>query len=58
MGSSSLGVTDSYFNQLLEAEPICESAAPVLGEWLDMQSHIAACHMQVPGSGHSKAVEV
>ena len=39
------------------AEQICESASPVLGEWLDMQSHVAACHMQVPRSGHSKAAQ-
>jgi peptide/nickel transport system ATP-binding protein len=37
------------------AEPVCESTAPPLGEWLGMNSHIAACHMQVPGSGHSKS---
>jgi peptide/nickel transport system ATP-binding protein len=39
------------------AEPVCESTAPVLDEWLDMQSHIAACHMHVPNSGHSRAVQ-
>jgi peptide/nickel transport system ATP-binding protein len=39
------------------AEPVCESTAPMLGEWLDMQSHVAACHMQDPNSGHSKAGE-
>jgi peptide/nickel transport system ATP-binding protein len=37
------------------AEPVCEHVAPVLGEWLDAQSHVASCHMQNPGSGHSKA---
>src|SRR5580700_10660104 len=37
------------------AEPVCEHTAPPLGEWLGMNSHIAACHMQVPGSGHSKS---
>jgi peptide/nickel transport system ATP-binding protein len=37
------------------AETVCETAAPVLGEWLDVQSHVAACHMQDPSSGHSKA---
>src|ERR1700722_11285769 len=37
------------------AEPVCEAASPLLGEWLDMQSHVAACHMQDPASGHSKA---
>jgi hypothetical protein len=34
---------------------VCETAAPVLGEWLDVQSHVAACHMQDASSGHSKA---
>jgi peptide/nickel transport system ATP-binding protein len=37
------------------AEPVCETAAPFLGEWLGMQSHVAACHMNDPASGHSKA---
>jgi peptide/nickel transport system ATP-binding protein len=37
------------------AEPVCESSAPPLGEWLGINSHIAACHMQDPGSGHSRA---
>jgi peptide/nickel transport system ATP-binding protein len=36
-------------------EAVCETAAPVLGEWLDVQSHVAACHMQDASSGHSKA---
>jgi peptide/nickel transport system ATP-binding protein len=39
------------------AEPVCESTAPLLGEWLDARSHVASCHMQNPGSGHSKAAE-
>jgi peptide/nickel transport system ATP-binding protein len=39
------------------AEPVCEARSPVLGEWLGMQSHVAACHMHEPGSGHSKAVQ-
>jgi peptide/nickel transport system ATP-binding protein len=37
------------------AEAICESRAPVLGDWLDRGSHVAACHMHEPGSGHSRA---
>jgi peptide/nickel transport system ATP-binding protein len=37
------------------AEPVCEASSPALGKWLDMQSHIAACHIQDPASGHSKA---
>jgi peptide/nickel transport system ATP-binding protein len=37
------------------AEPVCEHTAPPLAEWLGMNSHIAACHMQDPGSGHSRA---
>jgi peptide/nickel transport system ATP-binding protein len=37
------------------AEPVCEGASPELSEWLGMQSHVAACYMQDPDSGHSKA---
>jgi peptide/nickel transport system ATP-binding protein len=37
------------------AEAICENASPVLGEWLGIESHIAACHMQDRSSGHSLA---
>ena len=37
------------------AEPVCEAVSPDLGEWLGLESHVAACHMQVPGSGHSRA---
>jgi peptide/nickel transport system ATP-binding protein len=37
------------------AEPVCESAAPALTEWLDQASHVAACHMNDPASGHSQA---
>jgi peptide/nickel transport system ATP-binding protein len=35
------------------AEGVCEAAAPALGEWLGVQSHIAACHIQDRASGHS-----
>jgi peptide/nickel transport system ATP-binding protein len=38
------------------AEPVCEARPPVLGAWLDRGSHVAACHIHEPGSGHSKAV--
>jgi peptide/nickel transport system ATP-binding protein len=37
------------------AEAVCETASPELGEWRDVESHVASCHMQNPGSGHSKA---
>jgi peptide/nickel transport system ATP-binding protein len=37
------------------AEPVCEASSPALGIGLDMQSHVAGCHMQDPSSGHSKA---
>ena len=37
------------------AEPVCAAQAPVLGDWLDRHSHVAACHMHEPASGHSKA---
>ncbi len=37
------------------AEAVCEAKVPVLGNWLDRDSHVAACHMHVPDSGHSCA---
>ncbi|HEY0204482.1 MAG TPA: oligopeptide/dipeptide ABC transporter ATP-binding protein [Acetobacteraceae bacterium] len=37
------------------AEAVCEANAPVLGEWRDRASHVAACHMTDPASGHSLA---
>jgi peptide/nickel transport system ATP-binding protein len=37
------------------AEAVCEAKMPLLGEWQDRQSHVAACHMTDPKSGHSKA---
>jgi len=37
------------------AEPVCESTAPQLAEWLGQDSHVAACHMQDLASGHSRA---
>ena len=36
-------------------EPVCEAAGPALDLWQGPHSHIAACHMLDPGSGHSKA---
>ena len=36
-------------------EPVCSARDPLLGEWLDRGSHVAACHMQDAGSGHSRA---
>ncbi|MFI4947534.1 MAG: ABC transporter ATP-binding protein [Alphaproteobacteria bacterium] len=37
------------------AEPLCETASPALDLWQGPQSHIAACHMLDPNSGHSRA---
>lgn len=37
------------------AEAICESKAPVLGAWANRGSHVAACHMADPQSGHTRA---
>src|ERR1700722_3365342 len=37
------------------AEAVCEARIPELGAWTDRNSHVAACHIQVPGSGHSRA---
>lgn len=38
------------------AEAVCEAAMPKLGTWLSRDSHVAACHMHDPGSGHSQAL--
>jgi peptide/nickel transport system ATP-binding protein len=38
-----------------QAEPVCAARDPLLGKWLDRASHVAACHMQDPASGHSLA---
>jgi peptide/nickel transport system ATP-binding protein len=40
------------------AEPVCEARIPELGAWTDRASHVAACHIHVAGSGHSKAGRV
>ena len=37
------------------AEPVCEAAMPRLGQWEDRASHVAACHMTDPASGHTLA---
>jgi oligopeptide/dipeptide ABC transporter ATP-binding protein len=37
------------------AEPVCENAAPALHAWHGARSHLAACHIQDPASGHSRA---
>jgi peptide/nickel transport system ATP-binding protein len=37
------------------AETVCAEVQPVLGQWNDRESHIAACHMRDPLSGHSLA---
>jgi peptide/nickel transport system ATP-binding protein len=39
------------------AEAVCERTSPVLGEWLEVQSHVASCHMRDPESGHSMAAQ-
>ncbi len=38
------------------AEAVCELTMPRLGQWLNRDSHVAACHMHEPGSGHTLAV--
>jgi peptide/nickel transport system ATP-binding protein len=35
------------------AEAVCEARMPKLGEWQNRASHVAACHMTDPASGHS-----
>ena len=37
-------------------EPVCRSRMPLLGHWVNRSSHVAACHMTDPASGHSLAV--
>jgi peptide/nickel transport system ATP-binding protein len=37
------------------AEGICAEKAPKLGAWIDASTHLAACHVQDPESGHSQA---
>jgi len=37
------------------AEAVCADKVPALGAWLDRESHVAACHIQDAGSGHSMA---
>ncbi len=36
------------------AETVCETTDPPLDHYLDAGSHVAACHMRNPGSGHSR----
>jgi len=35
------------------AETVCETSDPALGAWEGPQSHVVACHMRDPLSGHS-----
>jgi peptide/nickel transport system ATP-binding protein len=37
------------------AEDVCAAREPLLGQWRDSASHLAACHMAHLGSGHSRA---
>jgi peptide/nickel transport system ATP-binding protein len=37
------------------AEQVCTATDPMLGNWQGLQSHVAACHMHDPLSGHSRA---
>ena len=37
------------------AETVCEAVMPELSAWRDRESHVSACHMQDPASGHSLA---
>lgn len=36
-----------------QAEPVCADTMPALSAWADRGSHICACHMHDPQSGHS-----
>jgi peptide/nickel transport system ATP-binding protein len=37
------------------AEDVCAARTPVLGAWAERATHLAACHMEDTGSGHSRA---
>jgi peptide/nickel transport system ATP-binding protein len=37
------------------AQEVCAANPPGLGEWTDATSHLAACHMMDPASGHTLA---
>jgi peptide/nickel transport system ATP-binding protein len=39
------------------AEPVCAQRSPELGAWRERDSHVAACHMLDPASGHSRAMQ-
>jgi peptide/nickel transport system ATP-binding protein len=39
------------------AEAVCERADPALAAWEGPESHIAACHIHNPHSGHSRAAD-
>jgi peptide/nickel transport system ATP-binding protein len=40
------------------AEEVCAARAPLLGEWNDRATHLAACHMSDLASSHSRAGEL
>jgi peptide/nickel transport system ATP-binding protein len=40
------------------AEEVCITSGPTLGNWQGPQSHVTACHMHDPLSGHSRAASV
>jgi len=40
------------------AEEVCTTTDPKLGNWQGPQSHVAACHMHDPLSGHGRAASV
>lgn len=40
------------------AEAVCETTGPTLGAWQNKGSHVAACHMSDPKSGHSLAGKI
>ncbi len=37
------------------AEAVCAAKVPELGAWLNRESHVAACHIHNPSSGHTRA---
>jgi peptide/nickel transport system ATP-binding protein len=37
------------------AQAVCAARPPALGRWAEVRSHLAACHMTDPASGHTLA---
>jgi peptide/nickel transport system ATP-binding protein len=47
-----------FRTRCLHAESVCAEQVPMLSTWLDRESHVAACHLHDPASGHSRAGQI